>query len=73
MIYPFDAAYAQEVLRKNYEYAAMLSTTRERLAAKAQGLVSHDRLLANWDSETEKAHIRSIALDRYGCLTKNPS
>lgn len=73
MIYPFDAAYAQEVLRKNYEYAAMLSTTRERLAAKAHGLVRHDRLLDRWDSETEKAHIRRIALDRYGYTTRNPS
>ncbi|TXW31167.1 hypothetical protein D4M51_24750 [Enterobacter hormaechei] len=73
MIYPLDSAYAQEVLRKNYDYAAMLRTTRERLAAKAHGLVRHDRLLARLDSETEKAYIRRIALDRYGYPTKNPS
>ena len=34
MIYPFDASYAQEVLRKHYQYADVLANPRESLAAK---------------------------------------
>lgn len=37
MIYPFDASYAQKVLRIHYEYAGVIVRKRERLAAKACG------------------------------------
>lgn len=73
MIFPFDAAYAQEVLRKHYEYAEMLRSPRDKLAAKVNGLVNHDRLLARWDSDASKAHIRRIAIERYGYVTRNPA
>lgn len=42
MIYPFDASYAQEVLRKHYQYADILVNPRESLAAKTAGLIAHD-------------------------------
>lgn len=37
MIYPFDASYAQKVLRIHYKYADVIVRKRERLAAKLLG------------------------------------
>lgn len=45
MIYPIIAAYAQYVLRVNYEYVDVLKNKNERLKAKTFGLVRHDRYL----------------------------
>lgn len=72
MIYPFDAAYGQQVLRVHYEYADMLPAASEKLSAKTSGLIAHDRFLAKWDGKAGSQHIRRRALDRYGLLIKNP-
>ncbi|HGY5197691.1 TPA: hypothetical protein ACNV6G_002567 [Raoultella ornithinolytica] len=58
MIYPFDASYAQEVLRKHYQYADVLANPRESLAAKTTGLIDHDRLLSKWDGDKSTSEIR---------------
>ncbi|HCT3872575.1 TPA: hypothetical protein OTT14_003040 [Klebsiella michiganensis] len=58
MIYPFDASYAQEVLRKHYEYADILVNPRKSLAAKTTGLIAHDGLLLRWDGDKITSEIR---------------
>lgn len=58
MIFPFDAAYAQEVLRAHYDYADALSERGKSLAAKASGLVAHDHLLNKWDVDEIYKEIR---------------
>lgn len=58
MIYPFDASYAQKVLRIHYEYADILVNPRKSLAAKTTGLIAHDGLLLRWDDDKSTAEIR---------------
>lgn len=58
MIYPFDASYAQEVLRKHYQYADILANPRKSLAAKITGLITHDRYLLKWDGDKSTSEIR---------------
>lgn len=58
MIYPFDASYAQEVLRKHYQYADVLANPRESLAAKTAGLIAHDEHLSKWDGDKSTSEIR---------------
>lgn len=55
MIYPFDASYAQKVLRIHYEYADVIVRKRERLAARTAGLIAHDRMLTTSDKDTSNA------------------
>lgn len=62
MIYPFDASYAQKVLRIHYEYADVISRKRERLAARTAGLIAHDRILAMAEKDTANAaHRRELS------------
>ncbi|ENR6004581.1 TPA: hypothetical protein ACPUJ4_001705 [Klebsiella pneumoniae] len=64
MIYPFDASYAQKVLRIHYEYADVIARKRERLAARTAGLIAHDRILAMAEKDTAKAaHRRELSSD----------
>lgn len=58
MLYPFDASYAQEVLRKHYQYADVLANPRESLAAKTAGLIAHDGHLSKWDGDKSTSEIR---------------
>lgn len=58
MIYPFDASYAQKVLRIHYEYADVIARKRERLAARTAGLIAHDRMLTTSDKDTSNAAYR---------------
>lgn len=58
MIYPFDASYAQEVLRKHYQYANVLVNPRQSLAAKTAGLIAHDGHLSKWDGDKSTSEIR---------------
>ncbi len=58
MIYPFDASYAQKVLRIHYEYADVIVRKRERLAARTAGLIAHDGHLLRWDGDKSTAEIR---------------
>lgn len=58
MIYPFDASYAQKVLRIHYEYAGVIVRKREKLAAKATGLIAHDRILAAAENDVANAENR---------------
>jgi hypothetical protein len=58
MIYPFDAGHALEVLRVHYEYANAITDRGKALAAKASGLVAHDRLLNRWDVDFHYQKIR---------------
>lgn len=58
MIYPFDASYAQEVLRKHYQYANVLVNPRESLAVKTAGLIAHDGHLSKWDGDKSTSEIR---------------
>lgn len=57
MIYPFDASYAQKVLRIHYEYADVIARKRERLAARTAGLIAHDRILAMAEKTLLMQHI----------------
>ncbi|EPY5197564.1 hypothetical protein ACXDS1_002128 [Klebsiella quasipneumoniae] len=64
MIYPFDASYAQKVLRIHYEYADVIARKRERLAARTAGLIAHDRILAMAEKDTANAaHRREFSSD----------
>ncbi|MBZ7457129.1 hypothetical protein FMJ28_28210 [Klebsiella michiganensis] len=58
MIYPLDASYAQEVLRKHYQYADILANPHKSLAAKTTGLITHDRYLSKWDGDKSTSEIR---------------
>ncbi|HAU5006393.1 TPA: hypothetical protein JD037_23325 [Raoultella ornithinolytica] len=58
MIYPFDASYAQEVLRKHYQYADVLVKPRQSLAVKTAGLIAHDVHLSKWDGDKSTSEIR---------------
>jgi hypothetical protein len=64
MIYPFDASYAQKVLRIHYEYASLVVRKRERLAARTAGLIAHDRMLTTPDEDTSNAeHRKELSLN----------
>ncbi|HHR1002908.1 TPA: hypothetical protein ACS29Y_002530 [Raoultella planticola] len=64
MIYPFDASYAQKVLRIHYEYADVIVRKRERLAARTAGLIAHDRMLTTSDKDASNAaHRRELSLN----------
>jgi len=64
MIYPIDSAYAQEVLRVNYELSAALKVQREKLATRVMGLIRHDRFLHKFDVAAESNEARkSISSD----------
>ncbi|MFL7751344.1 hypothetical protein VZC42_17165 [Raoultella ornithinolytica] len=58
MIYPFDASYAQKVLRIHYEYAEVIVRKRGRLAAKTAGLIAHDRMLMTSENDIANAGSR---------------
>ncbi|VUS67114.1 hypothetical protein SB6424_00646 [Klebsiella pasteurii] len=64
MIYPFDASYAQKVLRIHYKYADVIVRKRERLAARTAGLIAHDRMLTTSDKDiSNAAHRRELSLN----------
>ena len=58
MIYPCDAANAVEILNIHYSFAETIHRPRERLKAIAQGLIVHDRMLADWDAYRKSAEYR---------------
>lgn len=71
MIYPFDAVYAQQVLRVHYQYVSALPKATDKLVAKTSGLIAHDRFLARMDSDAKHEETRRTAVDRYGYLKKS--
>lgn len=58
MIYPCDAANAVEILNIHYSFAETICRPRERLKAIAQGLIVHDKMLADWDADRKSAAYR---------------
>lgn len=58
MIYPCDAANAVEILNLHYSFAETICPQKERLKAIAQGLISHDRMLADWDGDWKSVDYR---------------
>lgn len=73
MIYPFDAAHAQAVLRAHFNYAGALKSARAKLAARAHGLVRYDRFLAHYDSDVERACQRRAMFRKRGYFMRNPA
>jgi len=65
MIYPCDAANAVEILRIHYSFAETRCLPKERLKAIAQGLISHDRMLADWDGDRKSADYRRKAPPKF--------
>lgn len=61
MIYPCDAANAVEILNIHYSFAETICRLRERLKAIAQGLIVHDRMLADWNADRKSAEYRRRA------------
>lgn len=58
MIYPCDAANAVEILNIHYSFAETICRPKERIKAIAQGLIVHDRMLADWDGNRRSADYR---------------
>lgn len=58
MIYPCDAGNAVEILNIYYSFAETICRPRERLKAIAQGLIVHDRMLADWDVDRKSDEYR---------------
>lgn len=58
MIYACDAANAVEILSIHYSFAETICRPRERLKAISQGLIVHDRMLADWDADRKSAEYR---------------
>lgn len=58
MIYPCDAANAVEILNIHYSFAETICRPRKRLKAIAQGLIVHDRMLADWDVDRKSDEYR---------------
>lgn len=58
MIYPCDAANAVRILSTHYSFAKTLSDPKESIKAITQGLIAHDRMLADWDVDRISADYR---------------
>lgn len=58
MIYPCDAANAVEMLSIHYSFAENVCRPNERLKGVVQGLIAHDRMLADWDEDIVTADYR---------------
>lgn len=65
MIYPCDAANAVEILNIHYSFAETICRPRERLKAVTMGLISHDRMLADWDGGRLSTDYRRRATPNY--------
>ncbi|ATZ95301.1 hypothetical protein DYD83_15795 [Dickeya fangzhongdai] len=58
MIYPCDAANAVGILNIHYQFAETICRPKERIKAITQGLIAHDRMLADWDGHRKSADYR---------------
>jgi hypothetical protein len=61
VIYPCDAANAVKILNIHYSFAGTICRPKERIKAIAQGLIAHDRMLADWDGDRKSADYRRKA------------
>ncbi|PHH04952.1 Uncharacterised protein [Leclercia adecarboxylata] len=65
MIYPCDAANAVEILRIHYSFAETICRPKERIKAITQGLVAHDRMLADCDGDRKSSDYRRKAPPKF--------